>query len=357
MGQFEDLCYLLVSLIWRLLERRTCAGSDLKENGCDISPLEMPMIKDPVYTNDSTLVLPNHPEVFNFSPETVVIIGNGAVCNEVAGSDSWAPARRALDAHPGEVGGGEKAELYSELAPDVRLAHKGFFSRITLLSMLRENERTLEAAEYGQYIKQLEPSLKQLEDFRRTLAQEYSQAVNGQEIALRELPHEIEVALSPEKTGVITTNWDELIWQDARFSHVLQLHGRAGIGGSLILPTENMIDDDIMRNLYRSSALSEQDEILMGAYNQVGRGEKAASELFLAYNYARNWVRDAKKLIIYGIAGHIYDVELHSIFLGMGDAPKESVIVIDKCSRVIKNWGNMLQVREPVLRPVVVRSE
>jgi hypothetical protein len=279
-----------------------------------------------------SLIRPNKPDAFMFSPETVVIIGNGAV--EGSG---WNPAVRAIAKMRFAEMSDAEHEIYTKLSPEVLLAHAGFFSRITLLAMLRESS-ALDDAGFASHVRNLEPSLRQIENFRQELANEYVVAERNQDLRLRDLPFQITDALKCEKTGVITTNWDELIWKDLRFKNLIQLHGRASAPGTLILPTESMIDHDSIRNIHHGGTPSKKDEIIMGAYERNSRGESEARELFLGYAYSRNWIRDAKNLIIYGIAGHIYDVELHSLFLGMGDIPKESVIIINKDPNHIEQW-------------------
>lgn len=294
------------------------------------------------------LVRPNKTVAFEFQPETVVVIGNGAI-----DGDGWAPARRALQKNDFAGLSPQQRELYLELNPQIQLAHVGFFSRITLLTMLRES-RALDDNAYAHYVHHLEPSLKQLEQFRHRLGDEYKNS-QGKDLMLRELPTEIQNVLSNTSVGSITTNWDEILWEDKRFTHHIQLHGRASAPGTLILPTESMVDHEAIRNIHLGGELSKKEEIVVGAYERSGRGESEMSELFFAYDYARGWIRGAKNIIIYGIAGHIYDVELHSLFLGHGDVERVSVTIISDKQFCIDQWARILRVKEPILRPVLVK--
>lgn len=137
--------------------------------------------------------------------------------------------------------------------------------------------------------------------FRQTLAVAFTKA-HG--LSLRpELDMHVE-DIANDDVGVITINWDELLWKREKIN-LIQLHGRASASESLILPMEQISDDFIFEVL----SLFNASNIDLSTLGSVFRKEyqKMLTE---AEKLAFSWTYAAKELVLYGIALNAYDAEM-----------------------------------------------
>lgn len=144
---------------------------------------------------------------------------------------------------------------------------------------------------------------------RNELAGAFCTATKNGEISLRN--RELFDKFHLENTGIITINWDEVLWNDHEINNIIQLHGRCSVPESLVLPTELIIDDNIFRicekYLFKDKPHIEQ-------LSQYYRSKVVRDYLRDAHKVAIKWLEREKGLIIWGVAFNVYDAELISLF-------------------------------------------
>jgi hypothetical protein len=233
--------------------------------------------------------------------DRVIIVGNGAVEN------GWEPLTRALKVS------GSPEFLAAKLAADA--AH--FRSaRARLMSNLGSVQNHNNKDKIKILAGQIKDSYRQ----REVLAEAYCEAVEKKTIFLRECKPISDILYSPS-TAVITTNWDELLWNDLRVENLIQLHGRASFPDSLILPSEMRMDDELYFPLTCMNGAAEvlKEVGLENHFNSTDRSSLSNSEL-----RAQFWIAHAKELFVWGLAAHPYDAELINIISIFGNvAPKD----------------------------------
>ena len=244
-----------------------------------------------------------------FSPETVLLIGNGAIENGnipleriIYGLDTKSKSDRI-----------EKATHIQELAI-LYLARLAFYYRSNAERLFLKAAR-IEKLDDDNYreIDEIGPYLHLIRNKRIELAKAYDEATKSNEISLRNREF-FNKSYSNDSTGIVTINWDEVLWNDSSIDNIIQLHGRCSLPDSLVLPTELIIDTNIFK--LKEGNLLKNDVALRTDYlSRYFRGTKIIRQsLEDVHGIAYDWLRKAKTLIIWGIAFNVYDAELISLF-------------------------------------------
>lgn len=269
-----------------------------------------------------------HPR--DFKPKRVILIGSGAV------KESWEPLLRLLKQKPPiDMDDSVSSQLFGpiELASHV-LANQSFmFRSIRSLLIRRISNGDLKSETFSH----CKTSIERFNEFRLNLGTYYSKAVEDKDISLRKEVESIKNLLCPD-TGVITTNWDELFWQQKElFPNLIQLHGRATLPKSLIFPTELTLDEELIAQIDFNRLTS---KFLEGAlslkepekwFREMLSREAYFVNLKMAHDTAVHWLSDAEEVVIWGLAFNVYDAELNSI-VSVSNHPKQptkSISVFD----------------------------
>ena len=284
-------------------------------------PVESPISHHNIMNEPSNRSLLRLDAGQNFSPKKVVIVGNGAVEN------GDRPLIRVLrDQQNSYIAFDPSEELDRFLKhekPSVPLSHAAFLYRSAGLNVIRSSD--------GGSPEDV-AAIRELNKFRCALAKEYSDSRVRGEISLRTLPHEIEKIISDSSTGVITINWDELLWHDPRIKNLIQLHGRSGWPESLIFPTEYAVDEFTIFSEVLAEMVHAESKKLKAKIDSCGRNPSAREQLRTRHRDAIEWMQAAEELIIWGVAFHPYDAELTSVtILARHEiSNKKRVILINK---------------------------
>jgi hypothetical protein len=242
--------------------------------------------------------------------DRVVLIGNGAVQN------GWLPLSRALKIE------GSPDFLASTLASHAAL-YRGVRADLLLKMSLTDDMSDKTVAAKAEHLKRLIPT-------RWHIGSSYVHAVKHNEISLRECKPISEILYSSD-TAIITTNWDELLWNDSRIENLIQLHGRASTPESLILPSEIRVEDDLHFAIICQPQVSKWLEALKleNHFHDASRSGLLNAEYKAAY-----WIAHAKELFVWGLAAHPYDAELINTLEIFGNV-------------VPKDWKEKLRIINP----------
>ncbi len=268
--------------------------------------------------------------------QKIVIVGNGAVEN---GNE---PLRRAIATFEGydkHVGLDEK---YKTSNPDLSsyLAAFSFVARDTryaLLKFLSQNG-TIESPEK----EVIDFSVAGFNEFRNQIGKSFCAAQENREISLRDYSSvlrylELE---NDEPFGVISTNWDELLFENKLFSkHFIALHGRATEPASLILPMESTIDDTIV-DLFLQNRAFPADSKEMELINKAFRDRGVRQHHDYIHQIASRWLSNAKRIVLWGVAFNSYDAELISLI--PKDTRDRSLFILNPDTRARDIAGALL---------------
>ena len=165
--------------------------------------------------------------------------------------------------------------------------------------------------------------------FKAALSKNYAEAFKAGEIKLkiaRPLENLVETASSHD-IGVVTVNWDQCFWEEARFENVIQLHGLASVPESIVLPGE-YADDDALAEILESLGFSIQDEGIRNQVLKMFRGD-FRRPLTAALQTAGFWLSEAETVCVWGVASHPYDAEVCQLAWDTGrNARKTKTITI-----------------------------
>lgn len=269
----------------------------------------------PHIEGDAALIRHKHSDKINghfrVRPTHVIVAGNGATVNGTT------PLLRAIKEVTGrEVAPRAAASVCAVLAQNYK--SKKQFALKDLIEVI-DNVGSLD--EY----------LSDYYAFKSSLSSHYSEGCRNGELSLRSSAS-MESALtsvSPEKIGLITTNWDTCLWESSRFENVIQLHGIAGQPESIVLPGEFASDEELAEVLDNHGFAIEDD----GVRSQVQRMFRGdfRRPLTAALDTASRWLCDAHTIIVWGHAFHPYDSEVCSLAWEVSQALDESkdLIVIN----------------------------
>lgn len=231
----------------------------------------------------------------NFTPKTVILAGNGLI----KASDK--PIEKALKSKifdpPINVNGNpNKMTLLAIHSSNYRMM------RNIYLSDMAKSGSSMEFDDFG------EQDLISMINFRKELAHNFKE----EKLTLKNdsvVDPFINKELNKERVGVITTNWDNVLWNDPRIKNIVHIHGRCDYYQSLILPTELSHDEDIFDLLSNQNVIKQEN---LEKFRQYYRGG-FRKILLECHDLARTWLMCADKLIIWGVAFNTYDAELNTL--------------------------------------------
>ena len=271
---------------------------------------------------DCNYKLSRHEE--GFSPETVLLIGNGVIENGNIPLEEVAFGYETSS----EYGQHKKSEHTQELAI-VLLARMAFYYRSNAERLLLKAARIEKLNEDNfREIDEIGPYLHIVRNFIIKLAKAYNEATKSSEISFRDRAL-FNKFYSNDSTGIVTINWDEVLWNDSSIDNIIQLHGRCSISDSLVLPTEMIIDANIFK-LHEENLLKNNVALKTDYLSRYFRGTKNIRQsLEDAHGIAYDWLRNAKTMIIWGIAFNAYDAELISLFQSPPFNELEKIVIIN----------------------------
>lgn len=144
---------------------------------------------------------------------------------------------------------------------------------------------------------------------------------------------EIKNLIGPD-AHFVTTNWDNTLWDDKAFPNLVHFRGRAGLPGSLVFPTELLVEDAAydMAALYTEAELRAYNlskEYIEGVISTF----RAANieSLLAAHSQASKWVSQANKIVIWGYSLGDYDADVNAMIATYtsADVAQLELIVID----------------------------
>jgi hypothetical protein len=252
-------------------------------------------------------------EPIKFEPKKLIIIGSGAVEN------SYVPLIRAVEKFPlVKIPAGMYGGIYNDHSVIMHsLANSYFKYRIFREKFLHEiSSRTLRMPKH----KGMLDIISDFSKLRRGIADEFASAKSSNEIALSAKCVKLLSEADWSETAVITTNWDELVWDIPSCKNLIQLHGRSTFRDSLIVPTEMSFDENVLGWATKCFDINSLDE----ASKEVGRDDfekifedvsrnSSQAELHKAHQTALYWLDSAKEITFFGVALNVYDAELNSV--------------------------------------------
>jgi hypothetical protein len=299
----------------------------------------------------------------NFVPETVIIIGNGLIENgwRLVGEtlDEMALASEEFPIQPRKLG---TAESLAYFASQGRLA-KGLIIR-ELISVVNGSATNFEEME-----KAFVMYRGVCQVFRKALGKVYAASAT---LSIREDTLEAlkEFGLEDSSSGVITTNWDNLLWdyKSSSLQSLIHLYGRCSSWETLLFPTETSeessnflimakdLEDRFKKSDLKDSVKENSMDLLRKAFdppkNETEYWQSFQVHLGYAHGRSLKWLREAKRLVICGSSIHPYDHELLSILSDkkVGDAPEkwDEVIVINTSEEEWQKIGGLLKVEPEV---------
>jgi len=260
----------------------------------------------------------------NFIPDTVIFVGNGAIKNgNLPLIECLKKTKELVDSF-----NINKLDDYIINNPISFLSFYVFILKakkniiIDYFEKIKKNNDNKE--EVIDKIKKETDDLISLYKFKDTLSKYYLDFLKEDKISLTEgfLNYAKEEIYKPT-TGVITTNWDILLWKNSKIKNIINLHGKCDIPESVVLPMEHVIDDYLLKviNLFCKDL-----EINISCLEKF---INYFDELRVVHGNAKNWLQAANKIIIYGMSFNIYDSEIFSLFK-LNNAENENNVTRDK---------------------------
>ena len=266
----------------------------------------------------------------------ILIVGNGAVDG---GNE---PLRNAIaDCEEYERYAGIDTK-YKNSNPDLAtylgaVAYVARDNRYAVLRLLAEKGQ-LDESERSWFTFHAEFVVK----FRNTIGQRFSKAREDRKIKLRDTSYIFRYLnlKDDEPFGVISLNWDELLFENKKLSeHLVALHGRASIPQSLILPMEATTDDVIL-DLFLKSHPMVPESPDMQLIQKAFREKKVRDEHDYIHHVASRWLQNAKQIVMWGVALNPYDAEFISLI--PKDDRERSLVVINPDARARDVTGTLL---------------
>jgi hypothetical protein len=247
----------------------------------------------------------------DFKPDTVLLIGNGAIRN------GNVPLENVI------------YRFSNSRQPQDPTIH--YLARMVFIYRSFRDQLLIKIANDQEIKKNIHIEEKEdvelLLETREILEDAYITATEKDEISLIN-KEKFQSYLSKNNTGVITINWDEVLWDwnNQSIENIIQLHGRCSVHNSLILPTELTLDENIFEVI--KSKLNAKPNIIK-QLSYYYRNDSVRKALRKVHNRAYDWLVNTKQLIIYGVAFNIYDSELLSLFPPKPINNLEEIIIIN----------------------------
>lgn len=240
----------------------------------------------------------------NFSSDTVVMVGNGALVN------GWMPLRRVLD---------EWIKSDQHTHPVIQKLRVQNSEAMHQLGGLSYKFKIARGAIYKQWIeKKITPrktsqqglgsSIQEFLSIREKVSQEYSKASEDLGLHIDESIWK----MIGERATFITTNWDNALWLDDRVKQAVYLHGRCDYSESLVFPTELIIEDiaydcDRLLSLMDDCSFEFKDTILK-TFRCL-----SVDALLNVHSEAARLINHAKRIIIWGYSLGDFDADVNAI--------------------------------------------
>lgn len=294
-----------------------------------------------------------------FIPEKLIVIGNGAI------ERGWSPVREVLDEmiiaiddypiHPRKLGLSESLSL---LALQERRSKQFVIRELTSLI----NGASADFDEMKNSFWYLERICL---SFREALAKVYA---SSREISIKEKVLKVlkEEGLEKSSTAVITTNWDNLLWDygSERLRNLIHLHGRCSSWETLLLPTETseenafflLMSKDLEERIKNSDRITDKVKencllLLRKAFsppkNESEYWKSFSVHLNYAHGRALKWIREAGELVICGVNFNPFDHELLTVFSDkkVSDSPEKwrKIVIISDEEKEWKKTAGLLK--------------
>jgi K+/H+ antiporter YhaU regulatory subunit KhtT len=148
------------------------------------------------------------------------------------------------------------------------------------------------------------------------------------------------LGITQESAACITTNWDDVLWENSQIKTLAHLHGRCHHPETLILPTETIFEKIVkMLLIYQKSnkfeEFSAQDSNekecleLIRTIEHHYRENDMIDMMFEVENSFKEWLNTAKHIVIAGIAFNDYDHELMSTVANCANGNKCKVTIVN----------------------------
>lgn len=248
----------------------------------------------PHIEGDAALIRHSLPDKVNghlaLRPSLVILAGNGAV-----EGGSLPLIKALLDSTGRSVSENASASVAAVLAQTFRG---------------RKNFALKDLSEIFANVGSLDLYLEEYYKFKSDIAENFRQSFEFGKISLRaSMPVSEQLAtFSRNDVGVITSNWDQCIWESSNFDNVIQLHGIAKYPESIVLPGEYASDEDLAEILENHGLTIEDDEYRRQVLRMF-RGD-FMRPVNAALQTSSIWLANAKTVVVWGLGFHAYDSEI-----------------------------------------------
>ncbi len=174
--------------------------------------------------------------------------------------------------------------------------------------------------------------------------------------SLDQLEHGIDL----DRTIVVTSNWDDCVWSDKRFKHLIYLHGHCKIKNSIVLPTQFVTDEYPLKYWidlqYKNS--SYEARVALGNVKLISgwlkvipdlpRGDEQDVQLELSY--AHDLLREViscgklKRMLIWGYGFNLYDAEVNLLLTLASQMYNPKIEIINPDPTVLLKAAQVLAV-------------
>lgn len=306
-----------------------------------------------------------------FTPETLLIIGNEAI------SEVWNPLKTTLDemriaiddypVHPRKVG----YEISLALIAMQNKQAKELIIR-ELVSILNGSTSDFDEMKNSFWVME---SICQ--PFRQALAKVYE---STKEISIKKnmLNFLKEEGFEEASTGILTTNWDNVLWdyESKKLRNLIHIHGRCSSWKTIMFPTETaegntyymLMTKDLENRFEKGEELGNQIKesclsLLRNAFkppkNETDYWHNFSVHQGYAHGRALKWIREAKRLVVCGVPFHSHEHELLSIFIDkkVTDSPEkwEEIVVIGLREEDKYKIAGLLKVDSSICRYIDAR--
>lgn len=252
------------------------------------------------------------------SPESVVLVGNGAIEN------GWLPLREVLDPminvdnNVSEVVKNIKVQNCETFHQLAILSYRFKLFRAQTLRQLIEKKLSLNELQK----KGLDSVVEEFLKLRNAIAESYKNHEKNLSLKITDPIRNI----IGKNAIYITTNWDETLWNEAGIKNLAYLHGRSSLPQSIVFPTELLIDDTMFdpKTLESFDSCSEKFKTELGEVFRF----RAIGQLMDTITFASEAVKKAKRIIVWGFNLADYDADINTL-LSTNSHPDQELTVIN----------------------------
>lgn len=238
------------------------------------------------------------------SPETVVLVGNGALIN------GWMPLRQVLDDWI------LQDTITHDMIKKLRIQNTEALNQLATLSYKFKIARGLIFKQWMKKVltaKQLEQAglssaIAEFLHIRQKVGHHYRSASDHLSLICEERTLE----LIGEEAVYITTNWDNSLWMDSGVKRAIYLHGRCEHVDSLVFPTELIIEDIAYDCEVIMSAIQDCSDEFQKTILSTFRCT-SVDALLSAHSAASRHIHQARRLIIWGYSLGDFDADINAL--------------------------------------------